>query len=270
MHHAIRPPCAKTTARGALATRVLAAFLATTLATHAAAAQEAPPLGERLRGVQHFGITVHDLGRAHIFYTQVLGGTEVLRDGDFQGAPIQNTLMQVDELRAAQRGVNPRSVGVPDMRGGAQRLDVVFIQFDNVVIELLQYRDAAQRPFTGGSFAPAPQATSPAFPTNMHVSFQVADNVDFNRFIRDLESEAARRGMTNVACNRVVDVASEAARRASPLESSTNAITSGPSDGWALAYCKGPEGEQLEFNQVLGPVKARFDAARAQRARRPR
>jgi hypothetical protein len=31
---------------------------------------------------------------------------------------------------------------VPDLRSGAQRLDVRFVQFDNVVIELLQFGDA--------------------------------------------------------------------------------------------------------------------------------
>jgi hypothetical protein len=32
-----------------------------------------------------------------------------------------------------------------------------------------------------------------------------------------------------------------------------------------LIYCKGPEGEQLEFVQALGPVKAIFDSAREAR-----
>ncbi len=35
-----------------------------------------------------------------------------------------------------------------------------------------------------------------------------------------------------------------------------NRVTVAPSDGWELIYCKGPEGEQLEFVQALGPVKA--------------
>jgi len=36
-------------------------------------------------------------------------------------------------------------------------------------------------------------------------------------------------------------------------ESNTNRITEGKSNGWSLLYCKGPEGEQLEFVQVLDP-----------------
>ena len=45
--------------------------------------------------------------------------------------------------RGCVRSVRAQWVSGP--QGGAQRLDVRFIQFDNVVIELLQYRDAEQR-----------------------------------------------------------------------------------------------------------------------------
>ncbi len=86
-----------------------------------------------------FGLTVQNMERAYEFYTQVLGGTEVFRHGDFQGDGVQNTLLADQEIEANARGVNPGTIGVPDLRSGAQRLDVRFIQFDNVVIELLQY-----------------------------------------------------------------------------------------------------------------------------------
>ncbi len=39
------------------------------------------------------------------------------------------------------------------------------------------------------------------------------------------------------------------------------------SNGWSLIYCKGPEGEQLEFVQVLGPVKQTFGNSLAARRR---
>jgi hypothetical protein len=38
--------------------------------------------------------------------------------------------------------IDSRTIGVADLKGGTQRLDVRFVQFDNVV--LLQYRDARQ------------------------------------------------------------------------------------------------------------------------------
>src|SRR5262249_30289214 len=42
-------------------------------------------------------------------------------------------------------------------------------------------------------------------------------DVDFNKFIHDLEAEAARRGMTNVRANRTVAVVTEEGRKKAPL-----------------------------------------------------
>ncbi len=223
------------------------------------------PLGARLRGVQHFGLTVQSMDRAFAFYTEVLGGTEIMRDGDFHGERIHNTLLTDQEIEARVRGVNPRTMGIPDLRAGAQRLDVRFIQFDNVVIELLQYRDAEQPAGSGRSFAEPLDHMSPAFPRMMHICFHIHEDVDFNRFIADLEAESAKRGMTQVRANRVITVTTENERQAAPSEANSNGITDGRSNGWRLIYCKGPEGEQLEFVQALGPVKRIFDTARENR-----
>ncbi|MDX3772492.1 VOC family protein [Chromatiaceae bacterium AAb-1] len=242
-------------------TQLLAAAILLSIAAPAYA-QSPNSVAASMDGVQHFGITVKNIDRAHKFYTEVLGGTEVMQDGDFQGDQIHNTLMQIDELNAKERGVNPRSIGVPNLRSGDQRLDVVFIQFKNVVIELLQYRDAEQQPWTEGTFAPAHENTAPSFPTNMHVSFQIREDIDFDKFIADLEKASKARGMNNVRCNRNVLVTSENERINAPVAGNALEITSGKSDGWALAYCKGPEGEQLEFNQVKAPVKQLFEKAK--------
>lgn len=223
--------------------------------------RDGAPLGARLRGVQHFGLTVQNMERAFAFYTEVLGGTEIMRDGDFQGERIHNTLLTAEEIEARERHVNPRGRGVPDLRGGAQRLDVRFIQFDNVVLELLQYRDADQPMGGPNAFAEPLDPMSPAFPRMMHICFHIDDDVDFNLFIRDLEAESAQRGMSQVRANRVVTVTSEAERKAAPLDANSNPITEGKSNGWRLIYCRGPEGEQLEFVQALGPVKQMFDGA---------
>ena len=155
-------------------------------------ARNTGPLGARLQGVQHFGLTVQNMNRAFEFYTEVLGGTEVMRDGDFKGERIHNTLLTDQEIEARVRQVNPRTMGIPDLRGGAQRLDVRFIQFDNVVIELLQYRDAEQPAGSGAAFAEPLNHMSPAFPRMMHICFHIRDDVDFNKFIADLEAD--RRG----------------------------------------------------------------------------
>jgi len=224
-------------------------------------------LRARLQGVQHFGVTVQNMDRAFEFYTEVLGGDEVMRDGDFRGEQIHNTLMADQEIVAWERKVNPRTIGVPDLKGGEQRLDVRFVQFDNVVVELLQYRDAQQPMGRGDSWAEPRDHMSPAYPRSMHICFYVRDDVDFNKFIHDLETESARRGMTQVRANRVITVSSERERQAAPLDANTIKITEGKSSGWSLIYCKGPEGEQLEFVQVLGAVKQTFQEAMENRCR---
>lgn len=248
---------------------VITGLVASTTIDARAATQDAQrdeaPLGARLQGVQHFGLTVQNMERAYQFYTEVLGGTEVFRHGDFQGDEVQNTLLADQEIEASARGVNPRTIGIPDLRSGAQRLDVRFIQFDNMVLELLQYREADQPMGSTKSFAEPLEHMSPAFPRMMHICFYVRDDVDFNKFIADLEAESARRGMTQVRANRTIRVLTEADRKAAPRSANTNRVTTEPSNGWELIYCKGPEGEQLEFVKALGPVKQRFSEALAKR-----
>jgi len=257
---------------------IMRTFAVTAMATAAAPAslaassagkgtRDTRSLGLRLQGVQHFGVTVQNMNRAFEFYTEVLGGTEVMRDGDFQGERIQSTLMTDQEILAREKGVSPRTMGVPDLKSGAQRLDVRFVQFDNVVIELLQYREATQLMGSGDSWAEPRDHMSPAYPRSMHICFYIRDDVDFNKFIRDLEAESARRGMTQVRANRAVTVGTEKERLATPLSANTNKITEGRSNGWALIYCKGPEGEQLEFVQALDPVKQTFTKALEARRR---
>ena len=219
------------------------------------------PLGSRIRGFQHFGMTVQNMDRAFEFYTEVLGGTEIMRDGDFHGERIQNTLMLNDEIEALEQKINPVTSGVPDLRGGQQRLDVRFIQFDNMVLELLHYRESSQPAGTGAAWAPAHDHRSPAYPRSLHLCFHLRDDVDFNKFVHDLEAESMRRGMTNVRCNRIVAISTEEGRKAAPLETMSNKITEGKSNGWALIYARGPEGEALEFVQALSPVKQIFDGA---------
>jgi catechol 2,3-dioxygenase-like lactoylglutathione lyase family enzyme len=234
---------------------------ATTASEKANASVDSAPLGQRIRGFQHFGMTVQNMDRAFEFYTEILGGTEIMRDGDFHGEKIHNTLMLNDEIEAFEQKIDPVTIGVPDLRGGQQRLDVRFIQFDNMVLELLHYRENSQPAGTGAAWAPAHDHRSPAYPRSLHLCFYLRDDIDFNKFVHDLEAESMRRGMANVRCNRIVAVTTEQGRKNAPLETMSNKITEGKSNGWALIYARGPEGEALEFVQALGPVKQIFDGA---------
>src|SRR5262249_15154570 len=136
-----------------------------------------------------------------------------------------------------------------------------------MVLELLHYREHSEPSGTGAAWAPAHDHRSPAYPRSLHLCFHLREDIDFNTFVRDLEAESRRRGMTNVRCNRIVSVTTEDGRREAPLATMSNKITEGRSNGWALIYARGPEGEALEFVQALGPAKQIFDGALEQRQR---
>src|SRR5262249_49914954 len=120
---------------------------------------------------------------------------------------------------------------------------------------------------SGDSWAEPRDHMSPAYPRSMHICFYIRDDVDFNKFIHDLEAESVRGGMTQVKANRVITVTSEQERQNASIDANTNKITEGKSNGWSLIYCKGPEGEQLEFVQALGLVKKTFQQAFEKRRR---
>lgn len=228
-------------------------------------------LGSFLQGVQHIGITVDDMDKAVEFYTEVLGGKIALSGDGFYGHVLQNTLFQKEGIEATQLGIEPRILGIPSLRDNSQEaLDVRFISFGNTCVELIHFRDAAlgvEAPsFTGRIPSGIGRTNSP------HISFHVKDDVDLNLFAQTLEEECQRRGMTSVVCNRIVDVRSEAERREADIKYNANKFWNDPkyfvegysdSDfgdfyGWSLFYCKGPNGEQIEFNQVTRRAKDLF------------
>lgn len=226
-------------------------------------------LGHYLQGAQHVGVTVNDMAQAVEFYTEVLGGKLVVSENELVGDKAQNTLFQTEELQAIASGIDPERADLPHLRSGKeQALDVKFISFGNVVVELLQILEAGK---------PNPhQSSVGSLPSHighvnaMHLSFNVKEGMDLNCFAQMLEEECQRRGMTNVVFNRVIRVKSEAERKAVALKYNSFKFWNEPEDeapidwsddpmeGWSLFYCKGPSGEQLEFNQVTRKVKEKF------------
>jgi len=232
-------------------------------------------LGRYLQGVQHVGVTVDDMAKSLEFYIEVLGGKLAVAGNGFYGDVLQNTLFQKEELDASERRVDPRSLGVPEIRTGAnEALDVVFISFGNTCLELLHFRDAKKDANAPNTFPKLPPGVGHG--NAGHISFYVKDDVDLNAFAKRLEEECRRRGIDNVVCNRIIQVKSEKERRDAALKHCANKFWNDPeyfvegySDGdfgeflgWSLFYCKGPNGEQLEFNQVTRNVKGLFDKAR--------
>jgi catechol 2,3-dioxygenase-like lactoylglutathione lyase family enzyme len=238
-------------------------------------AQRATGVGRYLQGVQHIGVTVDDMAKSLEFYIDVLGGQLAIQGNGFYGDVLYHTLFQKEELEARDRDVSPRSLGVPEIRTGQhEALDVVFISFGNTVVELLHFRDARLDPKAPNTFAKVPSGVGHG--NAGHISFHVKDDVDLNAFAQTLEEDCRRRGMKNVVCNRIIQVHSEAERREVARKYCANKFWHDPayfvegySDsefgdflGWSLFYCKGPNGEQLEFNQVTRRAREHFERAR--------
>jgi catechol 2,3-dioxygenase-like lactoylglutathione lyase family enzyme len=234
-------------------------------------------LGRMLQGVQHVGVTVDDMKKSLEFYCDVLGGRVALAGNGFYGDVLHNTLFQKEEIDAIEQTVNARCFGVPDLRDGKKdALDVCFISFGNTCVELLHFRDARLDQFAPNLFAKLPPGVGHG--NASHISFHVKDDVDLNQFAKMLEEECRRRGITNVVVNHILHVRSHEERRRLAAKYAANKFWKdseyfvegysdsdfGDFEGWSLFYCKGPNGEQLEFNQVTRKAKQHFDRARAQ------
>ncbi len=232
-------------------------------------------LSQYLQGVQHTGITVENLERSIEFYTEILGGVVVYRRNSFIHEVMQHTLFQKEELDAIAQGLHPRTLGIPDIRDGSKEaMDICFISFGNLVVELIHFRGA-----NAGTTDPNIMGTVPTIVTytnSMHLSFHVKDDVDLSLFAQWLEEECEKRGFNNVQPNRVIEVNSPAERKQVALKYYSNKFWNEPEsfipgysdldfgkfEGWSLFYCKGPSGEQLEFNQVRSKAKELFAEAK--------
>jgi limonene-1,2-epoxide hydrolase/alkylhydroperoxidase/carboxymuconolactone decarboxylase family protein YurZ/catechol 2,3-dioxygenase-like lactoylglutathione lyase family enzyme len=225
-------------------------------------------LGQYLQGVQHFGVTVKDMAKSVEFYTQVLGGQIVVSESELVGDTVQNTLFQKEELDAIAQGIAFEQTDIPKLRSTKDdALDVKFISFGNVVVELIYFREAGRSLSHPRSAEVLPSHIGRV--NAMHLSFNVKEGLDLNQFAEMLEAECHRRGMDEVVFNRTVRVNSVAERKALALkynsfkfwrEEADDPVdwSNDPMEGWSLFYCKGPNGEQLEFNQVTRGVKERF------------
>ena len=224
-----------------------------------------------LQGIHHLGVTVKDMEKSLEFYTEILGGKLVVAENNLIGDVIQNTLFQQEELDAISQKTKLKALGVPNLRDGSEALDLKFISFGNACIELIHFRDADSKQKTFNSAEDSPSHVGRI--NTIHLSFLVEDDVDLNLFAQNLEQECQKRGFTNIVFNRIVRVKSEAERKAVAFKYNSNKYWNEPDseeeslndygefEGWALFYCKGPNGEQLEFNQAIGKIKTNFAEA---------
>jgi catechol 2,3-dioxygenase-like lactoylglutathione lyase family enzyme len=215
------------------------------------------PINKQLTGINHVGITVENMSKALEFYIEVLGGKLIFANESISGQLMQNTLFQKEELDSLALKKDLNALAVPDLRSGTHNLDVYFVQFENLIIELLQYRDAHLPPKGSQPFPAKHSIESPAFLNSMHISFYVKSDVDMDAFAAQIEEECHRRNMPKVVCNRIVRVNSNEERK--KVDPSNNSCKfSEKFEGFSMFYCKGPNGEQLEFNQVRNKAHELF------------
>ena len=216
-------------------------------------------LGHNLQGIQHFGFTTPDLAKSLKFYIDILGGRLAVGGDGFYGDELHNLLFQADEIKAKEEGISAEDAGIPDIRDGTKEvLDVRFIEFGNASLEMLHFRGANSDASAPNTFKPI--RTSVGFGNGSHLSFFLKSDIDVNKFATELEDTCHNEGLTEVQVHRKVDVGSRAELASS---SKTFAIDQFPGsfDGWCLIYVKGPNGEQLEFNQVKTTCKDNFISA---------
>ena len=242
--------------------------------------RELTEIARMLKGVHHVGITVDNMAQSLEFYVDLLGGEFAVGGVGFAGEALHHNLFQMEDLEAMEKGFHPKTIGVPNLRSGQEEaLDVNFITFGNVCLELIYYRDAKVKPEESRPFAPS-HPTSTAYVISSHLSFFVRDDIDLSEFAVKLEEESHKRGMHKVRCNRIVHVNSEEERQKTDLKSNSYKFWHDPDVsgedfgdfyGWGLIYAKGPSGEQLEFNQVTRKIKGLYQAAeeRFKQARLP-
>ena len=185
-----------------------------------------------------------------------MGGVEVLNAGDgWKGDDVYQLLIQA----ALVRGGVAASFAADLSKSGSSSLDARYISFGSMIIELLDYHsdEAVLQRSLFPKFSESNVAPSVA--GNMHISFNVRPEKNLNEFVVALEKSAHQQGYNEVICNRLVPVKigvnGHADVKGIPVTDNSFEVKSGDFQGWSLAYCKGPDGEQLEFNQVKGKRK---------------
>jgi hypothetical protein len=123
---------------------------------------------------------------------------------------------------------------------------------------MLHFRGANSNALAPNTFKPI--RTSVGFGNGSHLSFFLKSDIDVNKFAAELEETCQKEGLTEVQVHRKVDVGTRA-ELASASKSFAIDQFPGSFDGWCLVYVKGPNGEQLEFNQVKTTCKDNFISA---------
>ncbi|XP_046340115.2 uncharacterized protein LOC124121174 [Haliotis rufescens] len=195
-------------------------------------------------------VTTDNLTNSIMFYTEILGGMlapEFMFR--YSGNQHHNMMFQKEILQARQSKVAPAVFGVPDISdNGTYEVVGAFVFLDNAVIQLLQF-ESKRNP--GAIFNVTDRRSSPAVVPNDHMCILVKPSLNLNTYVHALETRARQLGFNSVKANRPVTVHSEAERQNVPVQNYTLPIGAADTH-WQWAYLKGPSGEQIELNKLVG------------------
>lgn len=209
-----------------------------------------------VRRMEFQTLTVDDLGKAGLFYGDVLGGEELrfCTGGEsqewctpegyvrFHGDEHDRAMFALDEV--PQR---------PDISSaGDMEVQSRFFVLRNSMVQLLSFnkRGVASEPWLLRD-----SRTSPTYITNAHVCLWIEDGVDANDFVRDVESRSHALGLDDVKFNRPYPQSSEDDRANVPADKFANCAQDGIWEGNCAAYFKGASGEQMEIYAIEGAFK---------------
>ena len=201
-----------------------------------------------INGFHHVGITTSELVASRTFYVDVLGGTQIndLDGLNLQGNEEFNVVFQKEVLEARENNASLNDVKVPDVRsGGSVGLNLNFILFDNLVVELLQYREIG-RPLVYDAHY---KHKSVAYINTMTLSFWVKDDVDLEDFIKRLGRSSKEKSI-DIQVNRV--------SMGSTMTSTVSFDMAPNFEGMSVAHVIGPSGELIEFTKITGSLRSRF------------
>ena len=166
-------------------------------------------------GVQHVGVNVDDMELSREFYCDILGGIFISEINGISGEEWTSIL-------------NGAAKNAPQL-GKGDALDVCFVSFGNIAIELLRYYNKE----TGVTHqAPVVLANEQGV-AGKHISFNLSESIDTKEFFEQLAK--ATQHMRNAFLNK-----SDVHR----LDSE------GELGGWNCFFMSGPNGERIEFNQI--------------------
>ena len=165
--------------------------------------------------VQHVGVNVYDMALSKEFYCDILGGIFISEINGISGEEWTSIL-------------NGGAKNAPQL-GKGDALDVCFVSFGNIAIELLRYYNKD----TGMTHqAPVVLANEQGV-AGMHISFNLSESINSKEFFQELAK--ATQHMHAVSLNK-----SDVHRLGSE----------GELGGWNCFFMSGPNGERIEVNQI--------------------